>query len=386
MPKIMIDREHLFQTLADLIRINSINPSLTPEGPGEAAIADYVAGWLRRAGLDVHIDEIEPGRCNVVARLKGRGQGRSLAFNAHMDTVGIDDMPEPFSAAVRDGKMYGRGAFDMKGSLAACLAAAKALVDAGVSLGGDLLVVAVADEEYTSIGTDHFVQHYQVDGAVVTEPTGLKVCVAHKGFVWIEVETIGRSAHGSRFREGVDANTLMGRFLCRLERLGEELTQRPGHPLVGPPSLHAARIQGGTELSMYAARCRLQIERRTIPGETEAGVIREIRAILDELSAEDERFRATLKTLLVRQPFEIQPTAPMVQAVEAAAAHHLGHPPGFMGEAFWMDSAILAEAGIETVIIGPVGDGAHAREEWVDLDSVARLAYILAQVALDYCQ
>jgi acetylornithine deacetylase len=254
-----------------------------------------------------------------------------------------------------------------------------------VALAGDLLVAAVADEEYASIGSADLVSHVRPDGAIVTEPTGLQPCVAHKGFVWLEITTIGRAAHGSRPQLGIDANMHMGRVLGELEKLGQALQARPGHPLVGAPSLHAAVLAGGTDFSTYAASCRLRVERRTIPGETPAGVEGEFLAILDRLAAADPRFQAKLETLLVRDPFEAQPGSAIVGAVEQAAASVMGTAPGRMGESFWMDSAILAAAGVDTVIIGPAGAGAHAAEEWVELESLAKLAAILAESAIQYC-
>jgi acetylornithine deacetylase len=281
--------------------------------------------------------------------------------------------------------MRGRGVYDMKGSLAACLAAAKALADARVSLRGTLVIAAVADEEYASLGTAEVVRHTSVDAAIVTEPTELDLCIAHKGFVWLEVETLGKAAHGSRYFEGIDANMRMGRLLGRLDGLEQALRARPPHPLVGPPSLHAPTLRGGCELSTYAARCVLGIERRTIPGETDAGVQAEIAALIADAAAADPSFQATLRPLLARSSFEVSPDAPIVQAVRAAATRHLGRAPSFIGKPFWMDSAILADAGVETVILGPKGGGAHTAEEWVDLASLADLAAILADAAADYC-
>lgn len=307
-------------------------------------------------------------------------------LNAHYDTVGVDGMPEPFSAAIRDGKLYGRGAYDMKGSLAACMTAAKALADAGAPQAGDVLVAAVADEEYGSLGTASVIANVKVDGAIVTEPTSLKICLAHKGYLWIEVETTGRAAHGSRFNEGVDANMRMGRFLGELDKLEAELRARPPHPLVGPPSLHAATINGGSGLSTYAANCKLQIERRSVPGETEEQVMREIQNLIDRLSARDSSFHATAKAFFVREPFEISPDAAIVQAVDRAATQVLGRQPVRFGDTPWMDAALLAAAGVETVVIGPHGTGAHAIEEWVDIESCVQLAEILVQAALDYCR
>jgi acetylornithine deacetylase len=306
-------------------------------------------------------------------------------LNAHYDTVGVEGMADPFSAEIRDGRLYGRGAYDMKGSLAAGMAAAKAMADAGVTLGGELLVAAVADEEYASLGTADLIDRYRPDGAVVTEPTELDLCLAHKGFIWLEVETTGRAAHGSRFDLGIDANMLMGRFLAELDGLEQALRRGPGHPLVGPPSLHAAMIEGGSALSAYAAKCRLQIERRTIPGESEAQVVGELQAIIDRLAAADPSFRAELRSFFVREPFEVSPEAGLVQIVSNAVERVLGQKPELVGQTPWMDSALLAAAGVETVVLGPSGAGAHADVEWVDLDSAVRLAQILAETAVVFC-
>jgi acetylornithine deacetylase len=380
-----IDRPYLVDTLAELIRINSINPSLVPGAPGEAAIATYMAGALRRLGLDVTTLESHPGRPSVIGRLRGTGGGRSLMLNAHLDTVGIEGMSDALTPMVRDGRMRGRGAYDMKGSLAACLASVKALINAKVPLVGDLVVAAVADEEYASLGTAEAVRHVPVTAAIVTEPTELDLCIAHKGFVWLEVETLGRAAHGSRYFEGIDANMRMGRFLGRLDRFEEELRSRPPHPRVGPPSLHAPTLRGGTELSTYAANCVLGIERRTIPGETEPGVLGEIGALIREAGAADPSFRAGLRCLLARNAFEVSPEAAIVRIVQEATARRRGRAPSLIGKPFWMDSAILADAGVETVILGPVGGGAHTADEWVDLTSLADVAAILADSATAYC-
>jgi acetylornithine deacetylase len=382
---IVVDRAYLAETLIRLVSINSINPTLVPGGAGESEIAAFTAESLAQIGLEIAVHEPEPGRPSVVGLLRGQG-GRSLMLNAHYDTVGVEGMVSPFSAAVRDGRLYGRGAYDMKGSLAACMAAAKALVDAELSLGGDLLVAAVADEEYASLGTTDLIGRYSVDGAIVTEPTGLELCLAHKGFVWLAVETAGRAAHGSRFELGVDANMHMGRFLAELEQLEHALRAQPGHPLVGPPSLHAPLIQGGSELSAYAAHCLLQIERRTVPGETEAQVVAELQAIIDRLAQADPQFNATVKVLFTRQPFEVEPEATIVQVLGSAVTAVLGRPPTFAGQTPWMDAALLSAAGIETVVMGPAGAGAHAQEEWVDLGSAVRLAQILAETAIAYCR
>jgi acetylornithine deacetylase len=382
-----IDEPYLTKLTQELIQINSINPSLTPEGMGEAEIGTYVAGKLKELGLDVTISRIALGRVNVVGVLKGSGGGRSLLLNAHMDTVGVEGMRiDPFGGELREGRVYGRGAQDMKGSLAAMIAAAKAIVDAGIPLRGDLLITGVADEEYSSIGTEALVKEFKADGAIVTEPTDMHICRAHRGFIWFEVETIGRAAHGSRYNEGIDANMRMGRFLAQLEKLERELLKRKGHELAGPPSLHAALIQGGTEISKYAERCKLTIERRTVPGETIEGATAELQAIIDRLAKQDSTFKATVKATFWREPFEVKKDAEIVQILDKVLDERLGHHPEHTGQTFWTDAALIADAGMETAILGPTGYGLHSTEEWVEMESVSDLAYILAETAIQYCK
>jgi acetylornithine deacetylase len=380
-----IDRDYARATLARLVQINSVNPLLAPGAPGEREIAAYIAESLRSIGLTAEIFEPEPGRTTVLGRLRGAGGGRSLMLNAHCDTVDVAGMDEPFSGAIRDGKLYGRGAYDMKGSLAAMMTAAKTLADSHPQLAGDLLIAAVADEEYGSLGTADLLRRIRPDGAIVTEPTALEVCLAHKGYLWIEVAVEGRAAHGSKFELGIDANLKMGAFLHELGKLERDLRSRPPHPLVGPPSLHAAMLNGGTGLSTYAARSTVQIERRTIPGETEAQAVAEIQSIVDTLSAADPDFHATVRPYFARDPFEVAPDAPIVRALDSAVARVLGRQPAHIGDTPWMDAALLQAAGVETVVCGAAGAGAHAAVEWVDLESVYRLAGILAEAAVEYC-
>ncbi len=386
MTNLNIDQHYLQQTLTDLVHLNSVNPSLTPGGAGEREIAAYLARAMQQLGMGVAQHEPAPNRVSVVGTVRGSGHGRSLMLNGHIDTVGVENMPNPFSAEIRDGKLYGRGAYDMKGSVAAMLAAVKALRDAGHSLRGDLLLAAVADEEYASIGTADIALRYKPDAAIITEPTELQLAIAHKGFVWLEVTTMGKAAHGSRPQLGIDANMQMGRFLHELDRFEQELRAREPHPLIGPPTLHAAMINGGREMSVIADRCELRIERRTIPGETDAHAITEMQTILDRLSAADKAFHASVKSFFAREPFEVATDAPIVKAVQAAASQTLAQKIEPGGVSFWTDAALLAGAGIPTVVFGPIGAGAHAAVEWIDLRSVEQAAAIYAQTALAYCQ
>lgn len=380
-----VDPDYVASTLQALVRIDSINPSICPGAAGEAAIAKFIAGELAAMGLIVCVHERVSGRPSVVGILKGAGGGRSLMLNAHVDTVGVEEMPEAFSGAIRDGKLFGRGAYDMKGGLAACMAAVKALADRRAPVMGDVLIAAVADEEFASLGMQEVLEHHTADGAIVTEPTELDICLAHKGFIWMEVTVRGRAAHGSRFDLGIDANLRMGQFLHELAVLERDLRARTPHPLVGPPSLHAATLNGGTGLSTYAANCVLQIERRTIPGETAERVVAEVREVIDRVRQHDPVFDAEITILLVRDPFEVSPDLPVVQALANASHKVIGSSPKYVGQNPWMDAAFLSAAGFETVVMGAVGRGAHAKEEWVEVDSVVTLGNSLALAAVSYC-
>ncbi|HEY7258291.1 MAG TPA: M20/M25/M40 family metallo-hydrolase [Gaiellales bacterium] len=362
------------ELLAHLVGIDSINPALVPGGAGEGEIARFVSGWLGDRGLEARIDEVAPGRCNAIAVARGAGGGRSLLLYAHMDTVGVEGMAAPFEPRIEDGRMYGRGSFDMKGGLAAVMAAAASVADAG--LRGDVIVAAVCDEEHESIGAERVARDLTADAAIVTEPTELEVCVAHKGFVWIDVETAGVAAHGSRPDLGVDAIAAMGEVLVGISQLGDRLAGSRPHPLLGTGSIHASLIEGGQELSSYPERCLLRIERRTVPGETLADVEAQIAEIAPG---------AAVRPTFERAPFEVAPDAPIVGAVHRHAIDVLGREPATIGHAAWMDAAVLSAAGIPTVVFGPSGAGAHAVEEWVDLDSVDRCAQVLEAVAREWC-
>lgn len=379
------DTTYLQQILTDMVKIDSRNPSLTPNAPAELELGRYVAAELTRLGLEVDVQTLAETRVNVIGTLKGSGGGKSLLLNGHLDTVGVEGMSEPYSARVSNGKLYGRGAQDMKGSLAAMLAAVKTLKDSDVSLKGDVLLTFVADEEARSIGMEHLVKTYRADAAIITEPTDMQLCLAHRGFIWFEVETFGRAAHGSRYAEGVDANMHMALFLAEVHKLNQDLLQRTPHPLAGPPSLHVAQVNGGTENSTYAAHCKAVIERRTIPNESVAQCSQELQTILDVLSKSIPDFQAKLTVNFERSPFEISPTAPIIQSLEAAMSKQLNAKTKHTGGLFWTDAALLADAGINTVLIGPVGAGLHSAEEWVDLNSLTDLAHVLTDVMLEFC-
>jgi acetylornithine deacetylase len=357
--------DELAQLTARLVEFDSVNPALVPGGGGEHGIALYVADWCAARGLEVELVGVE--RTSVIARRRGSGGGRSLLLNGHLDTVGVAGVDAPFEPRIEDGRLYGRGAFDMKGAVAALLLAAAEAPE----LRGDIVVTAVADEELASVGTEAVLEHITADAALVAEPTDLRVAVAHRGFVGFEIETAGVAAHGSRPDLGVDAIAKMGPILVALEQLERRLQQGRRHPLAGTGSVHASLIEGGQELSSFPARCRLVGERRTIPGETVEQVERELRALAGE---------ATFRLIAAREPYETPVEHPFVELVVRASG---GQEP--VGAPFWTDAALIAAAGIPAILYGPAGEGAHAEEEWVDLASLVRLRDVVLQVAGDWC-
>jgi acetylornithine deacetylase len=373
----------LTQLLADLVSIDSVNPDLVPSGAGEGKIAQFVADWLRAAGLEVRLDEVRPGRPNVVARARGTGGGRTLLLNGHLDTVGVAGMANPHRPAMEGGRMTGRGACDMKCGVAACMVAIAA--SPARRLRGDVIFAAVIDEEYAGIGTLDVAARYRADAALIAEPTQQELVVAHKGFVWLEVETQGAAAHGS-IPGAVDAIAQMGPVLVGLAALNRRLLARPSHPLLGSGSLHASLISGGQELSSYPERCVLAIERRTVPGETPEQAEAEVAAILRECAAADPAFRAVVRLGVSREPMETPADAPIIASVALHAADVLGGPVKHIGMPYWTDAASLAAAGIPTVLFGPRGGGMHATHEWVDLESVRQCAALYERVIADICQ
>ena len=368
----------VIRLLRELVAINSVNPALVPGAAGEGAIAAAIAAQLQRVGLDVEVQDAAPGRPNVVGTLQGRAPGRSIMFCGHMDTVGVDGMVAPFEPVERNGRLYGRGAQDMKSGVAAMIDAARVLAEAGLNK-GRLVIAAVVDEEYASIGADALVTRWQADAAVVTEPTDLEIAIGHKGFSWSEIRTRGRAAHGSRPRDGRDAIVRMGRVLTSLENLDRALQAAPPHPLLGTASLHASVIEGGQELSSYPASCVLKIERRTLPGETEPAVARELETLLASLRAGDPEFEASATSLFSRPAYEIAADHELPRTLADARSSRA--KTGFVGMSFWTDAAVLGSVGIPSVLFGPGGAGLHSTEEYVNVEDVIACRDVLVALA-----
>jgi len=387
---VSIDSQLVSNLLQELVAIDSVNPSLVVGARGEAAAAEFLRDWLHGQGLAAELQFAAPGRPNVVAIIGGAsgsaaGARPALLIVAHIDTVGAGDMPDPFTPREENGRLYGRGALDIKSGVAAMCAAAVSIVQSGAALQRPFMIAAVVDEECNSIGTEALLKQYTADAAIVLEPTDLKLVIAHKGYAWFEIVTHGRAAHGSLPGEGRDAIRMMGRVLEKLDAMDRAIQSKPPYSLLGAASLHASLIEGGQELSSYPAECRLQIERRMLPGESVAAIESDLRALLDDLHAHDADFRATLRAMSSRPAYSIAPDAPIARAA-AAAILHVTSSAELAGMSAWTDTALLAAAGIPGVVFGPRGRGLHGAEEYVELDSVTACAEILRHLIHSCCR
>ncbi len=385
-----IDAQLALKLLEELVAIESVNSSLVPGACGEQRAAEHVQKFLRARGIAAALEEATPGRPNVVATIGPAGTKPALMLVAHIDTVGAGDMPDPFTPRIRDCKMYGRGALDIKSGVAAMCAAAAAIAEDGAHLARPFTIAAVVDEECNSIGTQALLRRgHAAEAAIVLEPTDLQLVVAHKGYAWFEIVTHGRAAHGSLPREGRDAIRMMGRILVALDKLEGEMEKKlaacPPHPRLGSASLHASLISGGQELSSYPVECRLQLERRMLPGETEASVEAELRAMLAQLEKHDAQFAATLRAGLGSRPaYEIAEDSPLVKRA-SAAIHRACGACELSSMAAWTDTALLAAAGIPGVVFGPAGRGLHGADEYVEIESVGKCAAALHEIILEFC-
>lgn len=373
----MTSSPDLTTLLSELVRIDSQNPDLVRGAPGERAIAEFCVQWFERNGVEAWVDEVQPGRCNAVARVRG-GEGATLSLCAHLDTVSIEGMTAPgLEPRIEGGRMYGRGTYDMKGAIAAVMIALRELAKDPPK--GTVMAALVCDEEFASIGAQDFVRRYHSDACIVTEPSEGRLILAHKGFVWAEIETAGTPAHGSRWQDGVSAIARMGRIIVALDDFDRTVLRERTHPLLGPASMHCAMVEGGDGWSTYAPRCTLRVERRTLPGEMPAAVLDELRGII---AGADEQ--AEVREVLSRSPLECPPDTPVARALHDAITADTGTEPEIAGVAYWMDAAVFADAGAETVDYGPTGAGAHGAVEWVDLESVDRCARVIAAAAARY--
>ena len=370
-----------------LVQINSANPSMgSIPGPGETAIASYIAAWLEHRDLEAHWIEPTKGRPSVVGVSRGTGGGKSLMFNGHIDTVTLVGYEgDPLSGKVENGKLYGRGAADMKCGVAAALVALANSKHLG--LRGDVIFAGVADEENLSIGTEDILKAgWRADGAIVNEPTDLYVVGSHKGFVWLEVDIHGVASHGSRADLGVDAIAKAGHFLAELDRYAQRLRDSNPESAAGPPTIHASLIKGGEEASSYPAHCSITLERRTIAGETASSIEHEIRELLENIQNQIDGFNFSLRATASRPALETPQDTSFRDLVSAEVGAAMGTSPTVKAEPYWTDCALLAAEGIPALLWGPIGEGLHAKEEWVDVESIRTVARVLTSVAGRFCK
>lgn len=368
------------QLAADLVAIDSVNPSLSPGGAGETAITAFIAQWAQDNGMTARVVERTPARPSVIVTAQGTGGGRSLLLCGHTDTVGVEGMRAPHDPRRAGDRLYGRGACDMKAGLAAALIAARDAAAAATA--GDVIVACVADEEHASLGVQEVLEHVRADAAIVTEPTREEIVIAHKGFVWADLVVEGVPAHGSRPELGVDAIVHAAPVLSGIGALDRALTARTPHPLLGRGSVHAGTITGGTEPSTYPGRCAISIERRTLPGESVTTFADELQALVERV---EPGLRATFEIGLAREPFAIDPEHALVQLTSRIVSEERGGTAPPAGAPYWTDAAFLAAAGIPTLLFGPIGEGEHALEEWVSVSSLETVTRSLTRLATTFC-
>jgi acetylornithine deacetylase len=371
--------------LEKMVSIDSTNPTLVEGGAGEDEMAVWLATTCQDLGLEVATQQTAAHRPNVIARWRGTGEGRSILLTGHMDVVGTLNMDiAPFTPKIEQGRLYGRGAYDMKGGLASILGAVAALKESGFEPKGNIILGFVTDEEYASIGTERLIHAVEADAAILTEPTDLHICLAHKGFAWLTIRTEGRAAHGSLHHEGVDAIKYMRHVLNAMHRLETELLPQRSHPLLGRPSVHASNIAGGLGWSTYPDACNLMLEHRFLPDESAAGIVTQWEDLLAEISQEVEGFKADIQLDLERPGYEIEREHPVVKTLDSAYQTVIGDNPAYNGSYPWLDASLLGRAGIPTVVFGPSGAGAHAAVEYADLDSVAKCAQVMAEAVAQW--
>lgn len=371
-------QDRIVPLLKELVAINSVNTTLS-DGPGEKNIAEFTHHYLHRLGFDVQLQVVSGERPNVAALVRGQSPGPSVLLNGHLDTVGVEGMPAPFSLRQEDDRLYGRGAYDMKGSLAVMLALAERWNRRPP--GRDVWLTFSCDEEDRSLGTEFLVREWLPTlpvlpaAAIFLEPTEENIGVAHKGFAWYEIEVFGKAAHGSRPEQGVDAILPLRAALVELDRIGNELRSRPADVLLGCASLHGGKIEGGSELSMVPAYARLQWERRTLPEEASEAVDGEPDRVARAVASLGGGHKVKARRIFMRPPYRTPFGSDMADRIQAVSP---GSRP--VGLSFWADSALMGLAGIPSVLYGPIGQGAHAVDEWVSLKSLGRVGAVLSQV------
>ncbi len=385
-PSWKLNPEEIFATLADLISINSVNPHY-PGGPGEGRLAEYVGQFFRRNSIPFTFQPVFEGRPNVMATLAGKSGERKLIFEAHMDTASELGMSiEPFRPLRKTNFMYGRGSCDTKAGLAAMMHAFKAVSDTGLEPGASAVLLAAADEEHAFRGIVKFLEAgVKAEGAVVTEPTSLETVVTSKGVLRWRIRTHGRAAHSSKPHLGINAISKMSKLIMALdEKLLPNYRLRQ-HPLLGSPTLAVGTIQGGIQVNQVPESCSIEIDRRLLPGETQQTVWKELSGLISELQVEDPELKVEMEPPVLEDlAMETPASARVVQVVHSVSQRVRG-TNSLVGVPYGSDASKLSRAGIPSIILGPGSiDRAHAAEEYVELDQVARAAEIYTRIILEF--
>jgi acetylornithine deacetylase/succinyl-diaminopimelate desuccinylase family protein len=377
-----LESDSVVRLLQDLIRI----PSVIDVQP-EQAIAEFVGEYLRGIGASVEFEEVLPQRPNVIGRIGTPGE-RTLLLNAHMDVVppGNGWTRDPFAAELVDGKIYGRGATDDKGPLAAMLAATAALATSGVPLKGELVMCAVVDEENYSRGSKQLMTHLRGTMGIVGESSGGDVIIAHKGSLRPLLEVTGRAGHTSKPEAAVNAISKMARVVQAVDEFHLELRKRT-HPLTGAASCAISRIHGGVQDNVIPDQCTALLDRRMIPGEREADAIAEFEALFARLHDEDPTLNVRISHLVPTTggAAAVEPDSEVATTVQAAARDVLGREPKLTGLGGACDMVHLVDAGVPTVVFGPGDDDqAHQPDEHIEVKDLVEAAKVYLLVALRY--
>ena len=380
-----IDAEWMVRVLREMILIRSENPFDEPprEGFREQEMADYLAGRLSDLGAAVEAREVRPGRPNVFGLLKGKQGRTALMLAGHMDTARTDGYADAYTVRIENGRLHGRGSCDMKAALAAYLGVLKALRDAGVRLEGNLIVCGIVDEEYQMLGSKAIGRSGRMaDQGIIGEPTRLRVCPANKGRVSTKIITRGRAAHSSVPETGVNAIEKMAKVIQAFGDYNAELLARPGHPLCGQGRFTPGVIRGGVQVNMVPDHCELEVDRRTLPGESQESVYAELHARIRRAAAGDPDFayEITEPTWLIA-PNDISPEEPVVAALRKGYKAIFGHDPGVEAFVAGSDAPYM---GFPTVICGPGSiRQAHTTCEFVELEDVFGAARLYLYAALE---
>ncbi len=362
----------VIRTLADLVRVNSVN-SFYEGGPGEAGVAAVVRAFFEQRGIALEEQVVFPGRNNVIARLPGRDRTRSIVLEAHMDTVSIKGMTiPPFDPVIKDGMLFGRGACDDKGGLAAMMHAVAEIHAAGDTPPCDVILAAVVDEEYSFRGVVKFCEEIKADAAIVAEPTELRAIVASKGTLRWRIVVRGKSAHSAKPHLGINAISHMSRIVLALEKEHESLAAL-AHPLLGPATLNVGVVRGGVQVNFVPDECAIEIDRRMLPGERAANVLAHYQSVLDALKRAHPTLDAIMEPpMLIDEALETS-AGSVIARTASAALREMNLNPEPAGVPFCSDASKLSRAGAPSIIFGPGSiDQAHAAVEFVDLSQVER--------------